>query len=599
MSVQEVAEKRFRWSVSFRTVAITWAAVACAAGASLLVQRSVTRKQGVELVHAAMRGVLLSAENARASVAALNAANAFDQPALLAELRKSGDYRKATIYSTIPVVAAWKVIERVADKEGYEFRIPSNNPRNRKNTPTPEEEKILATLADGSLPEYFEVDSVRNQMVYARPIRLSSDCMGCHGVAGPGNRDGKDAVGFRMEGWHPGELHGAFVLRASMATVDKAVQAGMRQAALWLIPLALLLGTGAYLLSLPMRTALQNAVQVMQTIAQGDLTHDVEINSNDEIGDMGRAMQTMTRSLRKVMGEIAESMHSLAGASTELVANCAQMSEGSRRASDNAHSVAAATAAMSENVTSVAVGVEQATTNLANVSTNTEQMTATIGEIAANSEKARRITQDAVAQARRITEQMSQFDRAAQEIGKVTEAISAISSQTNLLALNATIEAAHAGAAGKGFAVVASEVKSLAQQTASATEDIKSRISDVQSCAATGIVESGRVAQIIQEMSELVSSIAAAIEEQATVTAIISQNILEASTGAKDANCRVAETSGATQRIAREIVVVDQTAGELAQGTEKVRASASELAQIAEQLGHAISQFRIGSELRG
>src|SRR3954451_2927057 len=113
---------------------------------------------------------------------------------------------------------------------------------------------------------------------------------------------------------------------------------------------------------------------------------------------------------------------------------------------------------------------------------------------------------------------MNQLGAAAMEIGKVTETITEISSQTNLLALNAAIEAARAGSAGKGFAVVANEIKELAQQTATATEDIKGRIGGVQSSAATGIGEIERVSQVIREVSDIVASIAAAIEEQSTVT---------------------------------------------------------------------------------
>src|ERR1017187_5300530 len=154
-------------------------------------------------------------------------------------------------------------------------------------------------------------------------------------------------------------------------------------------------------------------------------------------------------------------------------------------------------------------------------------MTATIGEIASNSEKARRITEDATRQAARISEQMNQLGTAAQQIGKVTETITEISSQTNLLALNATIEAARAGSAGKGFAVVANEIKGLAQQTAAATEDIKGRIAGVQSSTAGGIAEIGKVTQVIREVSDIVSAIAAAIEEQATVTKDIARNIGE------------------------------------------------------------------------
>jgi methyl-accepting chemotaxis protein len=196
-------------------------------------------------------------------------------------------------------------------------------------------------------------------------------------------------------------------------------------------------------------------------------------------------------------------------------------------------------------------------------------------------------------QASRITDQIHQLGQAAREIGKVTETISEISSQTNLLALNATIEAARAGSAGKGFAVVANEIKALARQTAAATEDIKTRVTGVQSSTAGGIAEIEKVSGVIHEVSDIVSSIAAAIEEQATVTGEIARNIAEASAGVRDANRQVAESSQATQAIAQEIVVVDQAAGQMAEGSGQVRSSASELSRIAEHLLQAMSKFQV------
>ena len=273
--------------------------------------------------------------------------------------------------------------------------------------------------------------------------------------------------------------------------------------------------------------------------------------------------------------------------------NSGHMSEGSRRVSDRAHSVAAAAEQMSQNVSSVAAGMEQASANLSSVVTNTEQMTTTIGEIAANSERARQITDVAMSQTAQITQQMNQFGDAAREIGKVTETIADISAQTNLLALNATIEAARAGAAGKGFAVVANEIKALAQQTASATEDIKGRIGGVQSSAAAGISEIEKVSHVIEEVSQIVSTIAAAIEEQAVVTRDIARNIAEASNGVQEANTRVSESSVATREIASEILVVDQAAGEMVGGSEQVRGSALELSSVAGNLISAMQRFRV------
>ena len=188
---------------------------------------------------------------------------------------------------------------------------------------------------------------------------------------------------------------------------------------------------------------------------------------------------------------------------------------------------------------------------------------------------------------------MNQLGAAAREIGKVTEAITEISSQTNLLALNATIEAARAGSAGKGFAVVANEIKELAQQTAVATEDIKGRIAGVQSSSAGGIAEIEKVSQVIHEVSDIVSSIAAAIEEQSTVTKDIARSIAEASTGVRDANTRVSEASLATASIAEEIAGVDQAAGQMADGSEQVKSSATELSRVAEQLQATVHRFRV------
>jgi methyl-accepting chemotaxis protein len=583
----------FRWTIPTRTVTIAWVAVLITAVAGLLIQRSVIREQGLVLARQAMRGVILSAESTRESVGEMNVGGTLDQRSLLGELRASADFRKTRMYRTIPVVAAWQAIEHVAAKEGYEFRIPSQNPRNPKNTPTPEEEKILATFKDSTVEEYFSVDSKKNEMVYARPIRLSEQCMICHGNPGPNQKDGKDIVGFRMEGWHTGEIHGAFLLRTSMRGVDGQVRAGMEKAALFLIPVALGLGFCAYLATRSIRAPLAQAVLVLQKIAKGDLTDEIRHSSNDEIGDMATAMQTMSGSLRGVLREITESAQTLSATSTQLAANSGQIADNSRAASEKAHSVAAAAEQMSANVFSVAAGMEQTTTNLAHVSSSTDQMTATIGEIAGNSEKARQITGAAAEQAARITAQIQQLGQAAREIGKVTQTISEISSQTNLLALNATIEAARAGSAGKGFAVVANEIKELAQQTAAATEDIKTRVAGVQSSTAGGIAEIENISSVIHEVTEIVTSIAAAIEEQATATKDIARNIAEASTGVRDANLRVSESSQATQEITKEIAVVDCAAGQMAEGSGQVRSSASELSLVAEHLLAAMSRFQV------
>jgi methyl-accepting chemotaxis protein len=385
-----------------------------------------------------------------------------------------------------------------------------------------------------------------------------------------------------------------------LASINEDAAATLRRTASLLIGLGLLSVIGAAVAGVVLARSIAQplgvAVAHLDQVACGNLRDDLPreyLERADEIGLLCQALQTMSVSLRDVVSGITGGIHVVSSSSTELSSSSGQMSSGARQASDKAHAVAAAAEQMTANVGSVAAGMEETSTNLANVATSTEQMTATIGEIAGNSEKARRITEQATQQAARISEQMNQLGQAAREIGKVTETITAISTQTNLLALNATIEAARAGAAGKGFAVVANEIKALAQQTASATEDIKKRIGGVQSSTAGGVKEIEKISTVIHEVSDIVASIAAAIEEQATVTKDIARSIGEASTGVRDANLRVAESSQATQDIAREIGGIDETVRQMAEGSEQVQASAADLSRVAEQLQTAVEKFQM------
>jgi len=183
--------------------------------------------------------------------------------------------------------------------------------------------------------------------------------------------------------------------------------------------------------------------------------------------------------------------------------------------------------------------------------------------------------------------------QAAQEIGQVTETITNISAQTNLLALNATIEAARAGAAGKGFAVVANEIKELARQTAEATEDIKARINGIQNSTGSAVTDIEQITGVIREVGGIVAGIAAAIEEQATVTRDVAGNIAQASTGVREANERVSQTATVSRSIARDIAGVNRAVSDIRQGGEQVQTSAVELSHLAEQLRSQVAQFRM------
>ena len=340
----------------------------------------------------------------------------------------------------------------------------------------------------------------------------------------------------------------------------------------------------------------RKSVEITGQLAEGNFSNDVPDalrSRGDEMGELARAFQAMIGSTRNLLTNMTQGVQTVASSATELSAVSAQTSQSVQTLSDKTSTVAAAAEESSSNTTSVAASMEQASTNLTSVASATEEMSATIGEIAANSEKARVTSAEAGVQAASVSALMQQLGAAAQDIGKVTETIAGISAQTNLLALNATIEAARAGAAGKGFAVVANEIKELARQTAAATEDIKAKISGVQTSAGSAIADIEKITGVINEVSHIVSSIATAIEEQSTVTRDVAGNIAQASVGVKDANERVAQTATVSRTMAQDITSVNAAAGEIREGGEQVQASAMELSRLSEQLKELVGRFKV------
>jgi methyl-accepting chemotaxis protein len=346
------------------------------------------------------------------------------------------------------------------------------------------------------------------------------------------------------------------------------------------------------------RTVVRPIEQVIASVkdiaeGDGDLRRRLRADSGDELGTLATHFNTFVGRLEAMTRDIRDHAGQVAAAATELTAVSSKTADGVKSMSTKTATVAAAAEEASANTTSVAAGMEQAATNLSSVASATEEMSATIGEIASNSEKARAISDQATARAQTISTLMQQLGQAAQEIGKVTETITDISSQTNLLALNATIEAARAGAAGKGFAVVANEIKELARQTATATEDIKAKITGVQTSAGSAIADIEKMSSVIKEVGAIVSSIAASIEEQAAVTKDVAGNIAQASSGVRDSNERIAQTATVSKSIASDVTTVNSAVNDIREGGEQVEASAAELAKLAEQLNAAVGQFKV------
>ncbi|GAB1409976.1 hypothetical protein MASR1M90_11300 [Desulfovibrionales bacterium] len=334
-------------------------------------------------------------------------------------------------------------------------------------------------------------------------------------------------------------------------------------------------------------------VAFAQKIAAGDLTANVDVYQKDELGILAQALRDMVAKLREVVTDVQASSNNVAAGSTELATISTQMTSAATQTASMAGTVSTAAEEMTVNMHSVSAAMEQASVNINTVAAAAEEMSATIHEIAQNSERAKNTTASAVLKAQGASARVGELGQAAQEISAVTATITAISSQTNLLALNATIEAARAGEAGRGFAVVANEIKELAQQTTRAAEDIRAKINGIQSATAQTVEEITEISHVIGDMNDIVTTVAAAVEEQSVTTREIAQNIGQASAGITEINTSVAASSSMTRTISTDIAQVRAASEEMTTNSQTVHQSSAELSSLAERLRQLIAQFNI------
>jgi methyl-accepting chemotaxis protein len=233
-----------------------------------------------------------------------------------------------------------------------------------------------------------------------------------------------------------------------------------------------------------------------------------------------------------------------------------------------------------DQVTSAASAAEQASASVQSAASAAEELAASIHEIGRQVATTNKVIDRAADTARSANSQISGLAEAASRIGDVVKLITDIAGQTNLLALNATIEAARAGEAGRGFAVVASEVKSLASQTAKATEDISAQISGIQTSTDEAVSAIRRITEIMDEVNHHTSAIAAAVEEQGAATADISRNVSEASTG--------------TRQVASAMMVVTRGVGDTTRSASSVLAASNDVTQQTSGLNGVVDTFLKG-----
>ena len=330
----------------------------------------------------------------------------------------------------------------------------------------------------------------------------------------------------------------------------------------------------------------------MTRLAAGDLSAEVGARrGGDEIGQMAEALSVFREGIVQANAAAAEKAAEQEakqrqaamidqltrefneGATSALAA----VSTAASRMKGSAEKMSHVAAQAKEQTGAVASASEQAAANVQTVAAATEELSSSITEISRQVGESTRIAAQAVEQVAKSEVTVTELASAANRIGEVVGLINTIAAQTNLLALNATIEAARAGEAGKGFAVVASEVKSLATQTARATEGITAQVTAIQGSTQEAVDTIKGIGQIIDKMSEIATTVAAAVEEQGAATAEIARNIQQAASG--------------TQNVSNNIVGVSNAANQTGETASDVLQSSDGLAAESEALSNEVGRF--------
>jgi len=444
------------------------AVVLTALGAFITV-RILASRNHINSMHAGMSTILQQAEDVAAKMDDMHKSQVFDLKGLVARARQqSGDrplkemYRQTDLYKVIPVVAAWHSVERAAASEGYTFVIatrPDIPARNSRNDLGAEYAPMFAAFAAGDA-EYFKRDTVKDEIVFARPVRLAPSCLSCHGdPATSPTHDGKDVLGFAMENMKEGDIKGAFILKAKLGDDPVVAQTSKAMGLVSLIILGLVGGGFWCFNRIVVNRPLHRAIEGLSAGAGQFASAAREISSSS--------------------GMLAEGASSQAASLEETSASLEEISSMTKRNADSATHA-------KELSARTRVAADRGTSDM-------QEMKAAMDAIKLSSA----------------------------EIAKIVKTIDEIAFQTNLLALNAAVEAARAGEAGAGFAVVAEEVRNLAQRSAQAARESALRLDDSVAKSGHGVAISAKVAESFQiivkqatEVDTLIAEIANASQEQ-------------------------------------------------------------------------------------